>query len=219
MGLRVGIEATALNEPGIWAAKIEPSELRHFGRPLATQGHKTVIGIIAPEYRDGSLLFSPSDAMLLNAGSSVEALLISLESEGSELSDGQSVIRIDGDNGFRASANALLNPDMCGSAHALLDALRDEFTGELVVGQGRKWVNSPANFVAFTIQNRDQSLAVTVRGEPDRHPNTPLALRRDRPGYSRFKVASSRDIGPAMAHIRRAANLYNGGRGIEPLER
>lgn len=217
MGLRVALDAELLSDKGIWTAEIPHGEKRHFGRPLASQGDRNVIGVISPEFADGTLYFDLANAIVLNEGETEETLILDLADE--PASSETLVHRLAGDDSFRAAATGLLAPEMSMTAHAILDGIRNEFKGELVAVQGRKWVHSPANFVALTIQNRDQSIAITVRGEPEKHPNTPLHLKRDRPGYSRFKVTSPSEVGRAMMHIRCAARLYEEGRSSEPLRR
>jgi hypothetical protein len=217
MALQIGVEAIEHGD-GVWIASILPRELRSLGRSSSAVGMRSVIGVISAEWVDGKLFFRPEDAVVLNAGLSEAALIVALESANGAMTDSQTHqtpepdLVIQGDDGFRAVANALLPADMASVANDLISEIRTSFPGNLVAGRGRKWVNSPANFVAITIQNRDESLAISVRGEPDRHANTPLDLKRDRPGYSRFKVSNRADIGRAMLIIRHAARLYDEGR-------
>jgi hypothetical protein len=48
--------------------------------------------------------------------------------------------------------------------------------------------NHPGNLVALTIQNRDQSFAVHVKGEPKDFSAPSLDIKPDRGSYSRFKL-------------------------------
>jgi len=222
MAIQIGIEADPHDE-GVWKAKISPQELQGLGRPLASTGNRTVLGVVSESWRQGMLFFSPSNVVILNLGASEDALIVGLGEVSSlpapdEDGSGADFI-VTGDDGFRAACTGLFSSEMAGIAGDLLTGLRRLHPGKLVPVQNRKWVNAPANFVAFTIQHRDQSLAVSVRGEPDKHIDSPLNLKRDRPGYSRFKVQGPEDIDRALLVIARAARLYGEGRARTSIAR
>jgi hypothetical protein len=61
-----------------------------------------------------------------------------------------------------------------------------------------KWVNHRTNFVAITIQNRDQSFAILVKGSPDDFTAATLDIRPDRGSYCRFKLEHERQFQDAL---------------------
>ena len=64
------------------------------------------------------------------------------------------------DEAFIGECERHLHSGLCEMAKAILAEVRSRYPGHLVEGLARKWVNHPGNFVALTIQNRDQSFAV-----------------------------------------------------------
>jgi hypothetical protein len=73
-------------------------------------------------------------------------------------------------------------------AKRIMAAVRKQYSGKLREGKARKWVNYPDNFLAMTIQTRDGSFAIHVKGRPEDFDAPTLELKPDRPGYSRFKL-------------------------------
>ena len=88
----------------------------------------------------------------------------------------------------------------------LLDGVRQRYPGELWEGQARKWVNSPDNFVAITIQPRDRSFAIYARGKSDHYGAlSSIDVRRDRPGYVQFKFHKASQLEDALKVVLRSA--------------
>ena len=223
MTLQMGIKAHQ-HGSGVWVTSLPPADVRRLGSATSSTGEVSVLGILNPEWRDGMVFFTPEDVIVLNEGVTTNAVLVQLTKPTPDIGKGVIARRAErmrgaargrpldprrGDVAFLNECARLLPPSATAMADQLMKEVRAFSSGELVEGQARKWVNHPANFLAITIQNRDQSLAISIRGEPDAHMNTPIDLRRDRPGYSRFKVSQKDEISRAVALIRGAWRLYN----------
>lgn len=208
MSLEVGIPATRVAQD-VWNTEITPGELARLGRPANQAGEVSVVGVGTAREVSGSLYFSLDDAAVLNAGTSTRAIIVRLRSEAPSAvaPRGRPDAAIAGDDQFLTECRRLLPRDVAELASELVGAIREIRSGHLHEGKARKWVNYPSNFVALTIQNRDQSLAIHVRGGPEQHAQTPLDLRADRPGTSRFKISRVSDLAPAVAIIKHASQL------------
>jgi hypothetical protein len=216
--LSVVIEASEVAE-GVWQADLCPESLRVLGVQTNEDDKRTIIGVIQPNWNDGRLEFGHSASKVLNQGSSNSVLFVDIALPRRCSEDINAPDHGRGDESFLLACDQYLSEDVADVGRALVQKVREFSPGVLNAGQGRKWVNSPYNFVAFTVQNRDNSIAITVRGEPDRHHNTPLQLKRDRPGYSRFKVSSISEVAPAAFVVRRALELFQTGRSKDALYR
>jgi hypothetical protein len=97
-----------------------------------------------------------------------------------------------------------------GIAERLLAEVRGRYPGNLNEGLARKWVNHPGNFLAITIQNRDQSFAVHVKGAPEQFNAPSFEIKPDRPSYSRFKLKYQRQFDDALRVILRSAQMSEG---------
>jgi hypothetical protein len=64
----------------------------------------------------------------------------------------------------------------------------------------------PANFVAITIQNRDQSFAIHVKGSSNNFAAPTLDIRADRGSYCRFKLEHKRQLQDAINVILTSAS-------------
>jgi hypothetical protein len=89
-------------------------------------------------------------------------------------------------------------PDLAQAAEQLLSAVRQEFPGELCEGLARKWVNHPNNFFAVTIQPRDGSFAIHIKGHPNQFTASSLDIKVDRSSYSRFKLSNASQLSDAI---------------------
>jgi len=69
------------------------------------------------------------------------------------------------------------------------------YTGRLEKSKSGKYIARPDNFFTLKIQPRDQSIAITVRGTPDRFTSVSnIEIKDDQAGYSRFKVRKSNEV-------------------------
>ncbi len=206
MSFQIGIKAGVVGSD-IWVAEISPEDLKRLGRPLASVGERSVIGVTTPRFIDGSIFFTPSDVSVLNSGSSKNAIIVRLGASERAPTIANVKEGVNDDAAFVSACKKHLLPEVAKLAQELIAEIRRDHPGRMHEGKARKWVNQPSNFLAITIQNRDQSLAIHVKGRPDKHPNTALELRGDRPGYSRFKISKSSELAPALQIIRRSAAM------------
>jgi hypothetical protein len=188
--------------PGIWAGKIAPRYLEHLSDGLTPVAPYSIVA--AKLNIDGNrLAFSPDDAQLLSQGDAEDTLFVSVsrESEYSHVRISTTpAARGNTDAAFIEACAQLVGTEFAGLAKELVDAIREKHAGRLTEKQGRKWLNEPNNFVAITIQNRDRSLAISIRAVSEAG-NSPLKPKPDRPGYLRFKVTRRADVPEALRLI------------------
>ncbi len=196
MGMRIYLDDAERLADEVWRASLSPSDVSRIGSPHLSRGRQSVIGVFGgiDALADHQITFDPGAAEVLNAGRDPVVLIIKLDDP-----DGRKLVR-HGDQAFLASCEEHLTPDLTQIAADLLASIRDQYPGQLKEGKARKWVNDPDNFVALTIQNRDKSFAVYVKGRVQDHQEPDLDLKPDRPGYSRFKLRERHQI-PAALHI------------------
>jgi hypothetical protein len=206
----------ALLGDDIWRTKIEPSTIRRLGTPKVQEGKLSIIATLDnPIDRiSGSLVLFDHKVMVLNLGTTDDVIVIKLgrtieqptspSPSQHQAQTGRALQR--GDAQFIvACRHHQLPSDMINAMEIVLKRVRAEFPGHLVEGQNRKWVNHPDNFVAITIQNKDLSFAIHVKGRTDQFGHTSLQLKADRPGYIRFKTNSASDVQKAGDIILRSA--------------
>ena len=202
------IENAESLRPNMWVGRIPPVFLEHLKDGLTPMGPYSVLAArIRVKGRD--LTFSPNDAILLCRGVSDDAIF--LNNGSSECSEKSQTANLnlqkqaDGDEGFIESCRNLVGEEFAILAKILMKKVRRAYPGRLVEGQSRKWLNHPDNFVAITIQNRDRSLAISIRDVPEAL-DSELHPKRDRPGYLRFKVSKPSQIGEALRLILASAH-------------
>lgn len=197
------IEEPELVRPHMWAGRIPPMYLDHLKDGFTSMGPYSVISARIVK-RGDSLAFDPTSAQLLCKGVCDEAIFLNTDfSEYSEIEPRtrpSEQARGDSDAAFVTACRQLVNEEFAALANILVKKVRRAHPGRLVEGQGRKWLNHPDNFMAITIQNRDRSLAFSIR-EVSEAQDSVLRPKPDRPGYLRFKVSKPVDIGEAMRLI------------------
>jgi len=93
----------------------------------------------------------------------------------------------------------------------LLDGIRRWHNGGLVYHEGsRKYVENP-NFWTVIIQKQDQSLRITVYGEPDsfEYKGNKLSIGKDMKSYSSFKISHISQVNDAISIIRKSYEMKN----------
>jgi hypothetical protein len=192
--------------PGIWEFQMPPHQVRFFGDCRRTEGARSILLLSGARYSSAtqSLFFDAEHAVPLNVGTSSSALAVSADASADAKLRTQ-VIPQDGSYGpgdreFLSLA-ATLPPEGYEAAQKLLHTIRSKFPGDLHRGLQRNFSNMPDNFWYVIVQPRIGGLSVTVRGEPDRFGESPLKLKRDRPGYSRFKIVKVQDVPEAIKII------------------
>jgi hypothetical protein len=202
MGLQHSITSVTQLADGIWAAPLTPAEVRSLGGCRLNQGRRSIVATAGPQFNEATsqLSISPGTTLVLNVGTDDQTLILDLK-----LSAGDRVTRKQmgslpgrGDGAFFAACERELEPGLAHLAKELLGQVRAHLPGELHEGLARKWVNSPLNCLAITIQPRDGSLAIHVKGNPDDFGPCSLTIKSDRPSYSRFKINSPDQLGEAI---------------------
>jgi hypothetical protein len=205
--------------PAIWTAHVAPAEVRRLGGANAASAARSVVALNGAEF-DGSsqrLYVDPSSASVLTLGTSDEVVFIDVGANGiardaerdgphdkglvDELAKAARYQRSRprfGDQEFIRECERLLGEKFGAMARSLLGQLRRHHPGHLCEGLARKWVNDPENFVAITIQPRDRSLAIHVKGNPGDFDAPSLDIKADRPSYSRFKLGHPDQLNDAI---------------------
>jgi hypothetical protein len=201
----------------IWRTKIEPSSIRRLGTPKAQEGKQSIVATLDnPIDRiSGSLVLFDHKVIVLNLGTTEDVIVIKLGQTKEQRTPATTPSQHQSQTGgalqrgdaqfIVACRHHQLPSDMINAMEFVLKRVRAEFPGYLVEGQNRKWVNHPDNFVAITIQNKDLSFAIHVKGRTDQFGHTSLLLKADRPGYIRFKTNSASDVQKAGDIILRSA--------------
>ncbi len=215
MPLRLTIENVEPFGPNVWGAHLTGAEVRRLGQPRTSEGRRSIISVKDGRFveEERLLSFSPEHANVLNVGSTDDALIIDIGSDASgdigpaaSSTAAQSEPLGSGDAAFLAECRRLLSPSLVEMATRLLHEIRNRYPGRLVEGLARKWVNQPENFLAITIQNRDQSLAIHVKGSPTNFGGNTLDIRPDRGSYCRFKLQHERQLEDAINVILASAS-------------
>lgn len=217
MPLIIAVGGVSQVGDGLWTTTLTPAEVRRLGT-ASSLGARSVIGLFGPDFDAASaqLVLDPSSIVVLAVGDSEETLLIDLKKSvagNPGLGDQTHTAAADvpkgggkGDEAFLRASLALLSNDLVSSIQCLLEQVRQRHPGELREGQARKWVNSPDNFLAITIQPRDRSFAIHARGEPgDYGALSSIDVKRDRPGYVRFKLQKASQLEDALNVVLRSA--------------
>jgi hypothetical protein len=195
--------------PGVWEASIGPRDMRAIGSAGSSIGEVSVL-LLEDSYefeREKSLLrFELHAAHVLNVGRTTKALLIAAVDIRRPKVNIQKSNDIDklfgpGDRRFLRAIEQL--PEgLTKAGKRLLANVRSHFPGDLrALTEGRRFQETPDNFWFVTIQPRDLSLAITVRGLPSRFQVERLRIVKDRPPYSRFKVKDAADVDEAVSVI------------------
>lgn len=208
-------EVTRLAD-GVWKGNLTPGEVRSLGNSSVNLGATSVVATRDGAFEDqgDSLSFDPSDAVVLNVGTGNSVIFLSLgvmESSTGTIRGTSSKDEVGlrgGDRLFLDAARLLLTPELAQTGEELLREIRSQQPGELKEGQARKWVNEPDNFVAITIQPRDQSYAIHVRGDPKDFGSSSLDIRQDRTSYCRFKIKTRDQVVEAIYVIMHSIEIY-----------
>jgi hypothetical protein len=183
------------------------------------------LAVIAPRFdaEAGELTFEPDAVTVLNLGTEPNSLvidmtpaeredrLIAATSEPREEGSSSSTFSR-GDLAFLASCQEHLPPRVARLAEQLLTAIRGHYAGEMKKGMTRNWINTPDNIIGITIQNRDASLAVHVKGPATLFHASSLDIRPDRGSYVRFKLSDAGQLEDAIQVVLVSAARFMGRR-------
>jgi hypothetical protein len=207
MGMQMVITGAQEQGTGIWVANAPPHQLSMLGQPRSSVGARSILLVHEPTYDQASLAlrFDADDLTVLNLGSSntvvVLDLIKPLQPRFISLEGSQPHSRGRGDEEFLSLVRSELHGPARDAAERLLQEVRARNPGDLVRGQRNNFKNYPDNFWYVIVQPTAQSLSITVRGAPDLFRPTPLDVKDDRPGYTRFKLSTPNDIDAAVEII------------------
>lgn len=215
MAIKLVIDNVTQLSPRVWKTQLSSRDVETAcaADTGSRRGIETVIGTsYASFYPDEkSLAILPDKSILLNQGNSTSVLIIDIKEDETMQTVFPTIQRPAptgsrfGDQNFLAECDRLLPAEIANLAKALLKEVRQQFPGNLKEGQSRKWVNAESNFMAITIQNRDKSLAIYIKGDPNSFAGQKIDVRRDRPGYCRFKISQSDQLKDAISAVLQSA--------------
>jgi hypothetical protein len=190
---------------GIWATRLTPAEVRRLGAGTTASGRRSVIGIHDPIVQNdrGQVTFEPGTAIIFNAGTSDEAILIDLGCStvtappivSTSNAHGSSQKMNVGDTEFLSEVQRLLGPQSAEVAREFLIKIRENRPGDLQ--KGKKWINYPDNFLAIVIQPRKKKMIIYLRGKPSEYDGRSINLEPDW-GYTRFILDSVHQVDDAV---------------------
>lgn len=96
---------------------------------------------------------------------------------------------------------ATLTLELRYAGEEILERVRLLYRGDLTPCPNRRYVESPVPFWSITIQPRDRSLAIQVKGTPDLFSPSSLDMRLTSGSNTRFKVHGTRDVPEALRII------------------
>ncbi|MEU2614132.1 hypothetical protein ABZ570_21485 [Micromonospora sp. NPDC007271] len=197
--MRIIVECKRLAS-NVYEAAFAPRGLDVFPRALRSEGETSVLLLTEPPVEiGGQLAFAPAAVVVLNRGSSSRVVLVSSSSSRGQKEETAGMQA--GDQKFLAE----LPPDLRHLGEPLLAGVRERWPGNLNATASGRFVETPDNFWTVKIQPRDKSLRLTVRGEPARlGAFAELGLKRDRPGYSTFKISRPEQVSLALQVLRRS---------------
>jgi len=222
VALRISITDVSAQGAGVWSVRLTPADVRRLGDSRSSFGCRSVLATTGAIFNDATreLSVAPGATTVLNIGATDDALVIEVgqrgdvvEAEDAEAEDtiksynfiesvaGHRKTLERGDAAFLAECRRLMPPDLTQAAEQLLSAVRQEFPGEVEEGLARKWVNYPRNFFAITIQPRDVSFAIHIKGHPNHFAAPSLDIKMDRSSYSRFKLSNANQLSDAIGVV------------------
>lgn len=216
MAMEISIEKCSVINELMWKAEVSPSDIRRLGSPAHVGGVWNVLLLKEARYDPATttLRFNPDAVTVLSVGNTHAAIMIAEGVPGASPSMAPSTstqvettprepLLGSGDQVFLRQL-AELPPETAQAGTDLLRAIRTHFPGSLRQISDRRFQETPDNFWFATIQPRDQSIVITVRGLPERYGKTQLNVVVDRPPYSRFKIRTVHDVGEAFEIIFKA---------------
>jgi hypothetical protein len=213
MGLKILLEGASALGSGVWSAMLSPSELASWAGPNTPKSgavNVVLLSRLRSPARDAELLsFEPSQARVLNLGTSGRTVVIFGDEEGTEGDEDQIVEHkfgpgVQQDDGAFLEDLSSLPSELATAGRALLEGMRKEFGGYFQRTRIGRYVNRPNNFWTVKIQPRDRSLRITVRGAPHRLPRTTIPVQPDRNGYSTFKIDRPEQLDDALRLLQAA---------------
>ncbi|HVM81451.1 MAG TPA: hypothetical protein VMU06_20685 [Stellaceae bacterium] len=199
----------------LWLIRLGPNDVQHLGEARNAAGEMSVIIAANPHFDPASheLRFDGSDVTVLNIGTSLDTLVVGVRRERGAVAAQRERYTAEqraaavfgpGDREFLDAAAQHLAGRPREAAEHLLARLRATCAGDLRKGRRLEFANRPDNAWHFAIQPRSQSLAVTVRGSPERFAGSPFHLRPFRGRLTRFVIDRPEEVEEAARIIRNA---------------
>ena len=194
---------------GVWLTAAPPHQIQRMGQPKTAQGRRSVLLASSPSFdaERRSLVLDADALVVLNVGTTPSTVVIDGIGAGN-LARGPDAGPVEvnlefgpGDREFLSMVERELRGEAQEVAIDLLREVRRQSAGDLKRGQKNNFSNSPDNFWYVIVQPREQALSITVRGKPEMFLPSPLELRVDRPGYTRFKLQSVDKLPEALRII------------------
>jgi len=148
-----------------------------------------------------TLSFSPTNARVLNLGTSDSAIILeSCQAPGSPNQTTAIVPQVPQYIAGDAEFLSALPSSLRDLGTQLLTKVRASYPGALkFYPKSGKYVETPDNFWVVRIQSRDESLRITIRGRPEDFGSSgSIQLKPDMTGYSAFKLSTPTQIGDFM---------------------
>ena len=205
MSVNLVIEQAEEVGSGIWEAAIDPKELELLGAPQARFRGRSIVLLEEAHIAGDCLIFPPSAAHRLNAGTErlvlfVLAAPVADSSSGESQADVASGAQL-GDRNFLDATPPELRP----LADPVLREIRRRDPQGYLNLEGQRHVNRPDNWVTVKPQPYAGSVAITVRGRPDAFGSpASLRLKPDRGSYTRFTIDRDSQLPEALEIIRTA---------------
>lgn len=216
MAMKILVErARELMSDRLWLIRLGPSDVQHLAEAKNAAGEMSVIIAANPHFDPASheLRFDGSDVTVLNIGTSLDTLVVGVrrehravpaEQDRSTAEQHAAFVFGPGDREFLDAAAQHLAGRPREAAEHLLERLRPTCPGDLRRGRRLEFANRPDNVWHFAIQPRAQSLAITVRGSPERFAASPFHLRPYRGRCTRFAIDRPEEVEEAARIIRDA---------------
>jgi hypothetical protein len=201
-----------------WRIGATASDLAMLGKPRSRSSGRSVIGLKACKLSADKefLTFELGEAALLNLGDAKDSIAILLDGPSKEASPNRSESRLggqadanvsrlrSGDDSFIAACRSEGLPEaVVQLGQSFLTEIREFSDDKLREGMHRKWVTYPKNFLALTIQNRNQQFCVHVKHSAMlAQLSGQLDIRNDRPGYARFWLQDQSQLDAAVKAAR-----------------
>jgi hypothetical protein len=203
LNMRFQIRAHQVAE-GVWLSELSEADLAvvdQMAKPAGRSGDVSVLMLTEPPgVEEAHVLVAPQAIKVLNRGGTRRAVMV-LSLSSSSATDQPVQASAPGDNQFLCNLPSSLRQ----LGTRLLSDVRKRWPGSLQSTPSGRFVDAPDNFWTVKIQPRDGSFRITVRGEPSTlHADPALNVKRDRPGYSTFKICELAQVEPTMDVLARA---------------
>jgi len=210
MSISITISDVKLLDVDLWKASLEPREVKSLTTGAKRTGDASVVLVNKIDSSNGDKIqftLGSIEVLIIGRTSTTYFICSNMEHRGKASAKKSNFEPNEFANSDDAFRSALRNApeEVRKLGESFIDEARKHFRGTLTNTKSGKFVEKPDNYWTVKIQPRDKSLAITVRGEPDKFSVTDqIELKRDRPGYSRFKIRNTNQILSAISIIRQA---------------